>query len=104
MISRLKPLCIKNKNLVSTKTTPNNINVPKDNLRYSQLQEALDSFVENHPINRLTRNLRTMLLEYLQHEGATESLYLQDLLFDLAGLFELLEVIASAEDQTQQGN
>jgi hypothetical protein len=52
-------------------------------------------FVEYHPPKRLAKNLRSMLLDFLMSEGATEVHYLQDLLHDLDGLFELLDTIES---------
>lgn len=55
------------------------------------LQEAFLTFLENHPPKPFSHNLRNMLLQFLQYDGATEVLYLQDLLFDLEGLFGLLE-------------
>ncbi len=57
------------------------------------VQEELVRFTEYHPVSRLARNLRTMLIEFLMYEGAIEANYLQDLLYDLQGLFDLLEVI-----------
>jgi hypothetical protein len=57
------------------------------------VQEELIRFREYHPVNRFSRNLRTMLIEFLMHEESIEANYLQDLLYDLQGLFELLEAI-----------
>jgi hypothetical protein len=57
------------------------------------VQEAVVHFREYHPIDRFSRNLRTLLLEFLMYDGAIEANYLQDLLYDIQGLFELLEVI-----------
>ncbi len=57
------------------------------------LQKELLHFTEYHPVNRISRNLRTMLIEFLMYEGAIEANYLQDLLYDLQGLFELFEAI-----------
>ena len=50
-------------------------------------------FIENHSAKRFNRNLRRMLLEHLMSKGGMESPYMQYLLFDLEGLFELLEVV-----------
>lgn len=50
-------------------------------------------FIEYHPADRLSKNLRMMLLEFLQHDGAIEANYLKKLLYDLEGLFELLDAI-----------
>jgi hypothetical protein len=57
----------------------------------TSLQEEVVRFMEYHPVGRLNRNLRKMLLEYLMHESALENFYLRDLLYDLEGLFELLD-------------
>ena len=54
-------------------------------------------FIEYHPASRFSRNLRSMLLEFLMFDGAAEASYLNDLLYDLEGLFQLLEVIQSEE-------
>jgi hypothetical protein len=58
------------------------------------VQEAVVHFREYHPVDRFSRNLRTLLIEFLMYDGAIEANYLQDLLYDIQGLFELLEVIA----------
>lgn len=63
----------------------------------SGLQEEFLRFIEYHPPRRLNRNLRKMLLEHLMHEGSLEDLYLQDLLYDLQGLFELFDAIEIEE-------
>jgi len=59
------------------------------------LKEELMHFVEYHQAGRFSRNLRKMLIEFLMYEGATEANYLMDLLYDLEGLFQLLDVIQS---------
>jgi len=63
----------------------------------SLLQEELLRFMEYHPANRFNRNLRKMLLEFLMQDSAVEALYLRDLLYDLEGLFELLDAIEAEE-------
>lgn len=63
------------------------------------LKEELLRFIEYHSAKRFSKNLRSMLLEFLMDDSAIESNYLKDLLYDLEGLFDLLEVI-QAEDQT----
>ncbi|HMR56641.1 MAG TPA: hypothetical protein PKC10_04935 [Cyclobacteriaceae bacterium] len=57
------------------------------------LRAELVRFIEYHPADRVSKNLRMMLLEFLQHEGAIEADYLKKLLYDLEGLFELLDAI-----------
>ena len=57
------------------------------------LREALLRFMEYHPANRFSRNLRKMLLDFLMQDGAVEALYFKDLIYDIEGLFELLDEI-----------
>ena len=68
------------------------------------LQEELVRFVEYHPPRRLNRNLRKMLLQYLLHEGSLEEFYLQDLLYDLQGLFELIDALETEGKSTDAIN
>jgi hypothetical protein len=65
------------------------------------METALQHFIDYHPAKRLSTNLRTMLIDFLTSEGGTEALYLQDLLYDIGGLFELLDVIDSREITTE---
>lgn len=65
------------------------------------LQEEFLRFIEYHPAGRFSKNLRNMLLEFLQFDGAIEAGYLDDLLYDLEGLFALLDVIED-EWKTEQ--
>lgn len=55
--------------------------------------EELLRFMEYHPAARLSHNLRKMLMEFLMSDGAVESIYLKDLLYDLDALFDFLEII-----------
>lgn len=57
------------------------------------LKEEFLRFIEYHSAPRFNRNLRKMLLEFLMLDTAVESFYLKDLLYDLEGLFELLDAI-----------
>ncbi len=57
------------------------------------LKEEIIRFMEYHPARRFSKNLRNLLLEFLQHDGAIEAINLNDLLYDLEGLFELLDII-----------
>jgi len=59
------------------------------------LTEALIRFMEYHPARRVDQNLRKMLLEFLQYGGALEAGYLSELLYDLEGIYDLLDVIQS---------
>lgn len=64
----------------------------KEDLKIS-VDEAFIRFIEAHPVQRLSNNLRNMLIEFMIREESLECEYLQDLLFDLRGLFELLDII-----------
>ncbi len=57
------------------------------------LADALIRFSEYHPAARVSRNLRKMTFEFLISDGAVENLYLKDLLYDLDGIFDLLDEI-----------
>lgn len=58
-----------------------------------RLQEEFLTFLKNHPVKRINRNLHKVLSEFLMYEGSIEADYLPDLLFDMLGLFNLLEVV-----------
>jgi hypothetical protein len=57
------------------------------------LTDKVLRFIEYHPAKRFDKNLRKMLIEFLQFDGAVEAMYLNDLLYDLEGLFTLLDAI-----------
>jgi hypothetical protein len=59
----------------------------------AKLREAVIDFLNYHPAKRLSKNLRRLLIEYLRHQGAMESIYLPETLKDLEGLFDLLDVV-----------
>jgi hypothetical protein len=65
------------------------------------LQEAFIQFLEYHPAKRFSKNLRRMLLMHLSHSEAVESIYLDQTLWDLEGLFNLLDV---AEEEWKQSS
>ena len=71
------------------------------NVHGSAVLEEFSRFREFHPAKRFSVNLRTMLIEFLMYEGAIEARYMQDLLYDLQGLFELLEAIQLDEISEQ---
>lgn len=58
--------------------------------------EELSRFIQFHSAARLSRNLRTLLLEFLLYDGSPGAVYLRDLVEDLEGLFSLLDAIESA--------
>ena len=58
-----------------------------------ELLEQFERFYEYHPAQRLSRNLRSLLLEFLMYDGSTEAEYLRDLVIDLDGLFTLLDAM-----------
>ena len=62
------------------------------------LTDEVLRFIEYHPAKRFDKNLRKLLIEFLQFDGAIEAGYLDDLLYDLEGLYTLLDAIqAEAE-------
>lgn len=59
------------------------------------LHSELASFFSTHPPRRVSRNLRRVLLDFLQDQLKTGvPVYLDQLLWDLYYLFELLDVAA----------
>lgn len=56
-----------------------------------KLKNHFADFLEYHPPGRFSRNLRKMLLDYLQSNLIGIPHYYADLLFDLEGLFDLLD-------------
>jgi hypothetical protein len=67
------------------------------------LLEQFERFYEYHPARRLSRNLRSLLLEFLMYDGAAEAEYLRDLMIDLDGLFTLLDAMEE-EGERRVGN
>jgi len=64
-----------------------------------ELLEQFERFYEYHPAKRLSRNLRSLLLEFLMYDGSAEAEYLRDLMIDLDGLFTLLDAM---EEETER--
>jgi len=65
-----------------------------------RLLEQFERFYEYHPARRLSRNLRSMLLEFLMYDGSAEAEYLRDLMIDLDGLFSLLDTMEEESEAT----
>ena len=55
-----------------------------------------------HSARRFRRNLRKMLLEFMMYEGALEAIYLKDLIYDLDGLFDLLDAIHEVQEKFEE--
>lgn len=66
-----------------------------------RLEVEFMRFMDFHEARRLSKNLRSMILEFLMHEGALEAVYLKELLFDLEGLFLLLDAIQADSENAQ---
>lgn len=66
-----------------------------------KILEELSRFAEYHPPLRLSKNLRSLLMDFLSYDGAGEAPYLQDLVHDLQGLFEFLEAIQQADTRSK---
>jgi len=58
-----------------------------------QQKQAFTTFLEYADASRLSRNLRKMLILYLQAEQLALPTYTDDLLYDLYILFELLDEV-----------
>lgn len=61
------------------------------------VEQAVQSFLEYHDVGEAKRRLRKMLLQYLRTESAVVDREFKDLLYDLDGIFDLLDVM---EDQS----
>jgi hypothetical protein len=88
----MKPVSKKiNPSLARTRknASPVNTNEPVLN---EALQEEFIHFVTHCPVKRFSRNLRSMLLEFLLASGG-EAPYLKDLAIDLESLFCLLDAV-----------
>lgn len=66
--------------------------------------EEFKRFIEYHPAERFSKNLRKMLIEFLMYDGALEAVYLKDLLWDLEGLFMLLDILESKDCVHRKSN
>lgn len=66
------------------------------------LHEKFAGFLSHCPGRRLSRNLRTMLLEFMMSSG-TEAPYIKDLLLDLESLFELLDAVEDTNTPYSEG-
>jgi hypothetical protein len=64
-----------------------------------ELLEQFERFFEYHPAKRLSRNLRSLLLEFLMYDGSAEAEYLRDLVIDLDGLFTLLDAMEEESER-----
>jgi hypothetical protein len=64
-----------------------------------ELLEQFERFYEYHPARRLSRNLRSLLLEFLMYDGSAEAEYLRDLVIDLDGLFSLLDAMEEESEK-----
>lgn len=67
----------------------------------AQVEEKFRVFLEQCPPRRFSRNLRTMLLEFLMTSG-TEAPYIKDLLLDLESLFALLDAMEETSHVTAE--
>jgi nucleoid-associated protein YejK len=60
------------------------------------LKQAVRQYCQTHDMESVNRNLRRMLLDYLNYElRIGVPLYLEELLWQLSDLFELLDVVAT---------
>jgi hypothetical protein len=66
--------------------------ITKEPVLSEALQQEFLHFVTHCPVKRFSRNLRSMLLEFLLASGG-EAPYLKDLVIDLESLFCLLNAV-----------
>ena len=67
-----------------------------------EVVDSLVTFIEYHPPRRFSRNLRRMLLEYLLSDGSVENRHFNDLIYDLEGLFTVLDTAEDAENERDE--
>lgn len=67
------------------------------------VEDEVLRFMEFHPADRFQKNLRKMFLDYLMYQGSLEAVYLRELIQDLDGLFDLLDVMESADRNKTAG-
>lgn len=77
----------------------------RENALLGPIEREFLRFIDFHQAKRLNKNLRRMLLEFLMHDGAFEAVYLKELMYDLNGLFILLDAIEAGEpgDEVKTG-
>ena len=56
-----------------------------------ELEKAIVRFFTYHGPTRVNKHLRILLMEALTNGSLTEQLNFQDILFDLDGIFELMD-------------
>lgn len=56
------------------------------------LREAVVHFFEYHSAKRFSTNLRRMLLQQLTSQDFVQSIYFEETIRDIEGLFDLLDV------------
>ncbi|MBO9730778.1 MAG: hypothetical protein J7623_19210 [Chitinophaga sp.] len=62
------------------------------------LKKEFKQFLEYHPAKRVNRNLRRAFVSYIQHTLDGVPLDMDDIIWDISSLMELLDV---AEDETK---
>jgi hypothetical protein len=67
------------------------------------VEEEILRFMDFHRADRFQKNLRRMFLDFLMYQGSFEAVYLRDLVEDLDGLFDLLDVIESVGQTSNAG-
>lgn len=74
-----------------------NNNLPKFKIS-KELKREFKEFLEYHPAKRVNRNLREVFTNYMQHALDGVPLNMDDIIWDISCLMELLDV---AEDETK---
>ena len=65
-----------------------------------QLSEQIVLFIDNTDTNRLSRNLRNLLIEHLAVNNDLHSFNLSELLIDMLHLFDFLDAIDENRSDT----
>lgn len=86
------------KDIIKQKSTAD---IPGDPAVRGMLATEFLRFVDFHDAKRLSKNLRSLLLEFLMHDGALQAVYVKELLYDLNGLFLLLDAIQAHHRSAQ---
>jgi hypothetical protein len=64
-----------------------------------ELEKAVIRFFTYHPPERVNKHLRILLMDGLANGIVTEQRNFQDILFDLEGIFELMDIVTATEEE-----
>ncbi len=58
----------------------------------AELEKAIIRFFTYHPAERVNKHVRILLMEALNNGSLTDQANFRDILFDLEGIFELMDI------------